>query len=67
MLKMFITFYKPSTAYLVDTHQRYKSFISQIASIRFELSSSNAEKLCVSNFKIADYFFKLWVTTLSAV
>jgi len=43
----------------VDKDQRFKSFISQMTSIRLELSSSNADKLCVSNFQIADYFFKL--------
>jgi len=32
----------------VGTHQRFKSFISQTTSIRLQLSSSNAEKSCVS-------------------
>jgi len=32
----------------VDTHQRFKSFISQRTSIRLELSSNSAEKSCVS-------------------
>jgi len=34
-------------------------FISQTTFIRLEVSSSNTEKLWVSNFKIAVYFFKL--------
>jgi len=38
-----------------------------MTSIRLEHSSSNAEKSFVSNFKIADYFFKLQVTMFSAV
>jgi len=40
----------------VDEHQRFKSFISQTTSIRFEHSSSNAENSFVNNFKIAEYF-----------
>jgi len=51
MFKMFVTFNKLSTVYLVDERQRFKSFVSQTTSIRLELSSSNAEKSCVSNFK----------------
>jgi len=35
IFRMFVT---------VDKHQRFKSFISQTTSARFELSSSNAEK-----------------------
>jgi len=52
---------------IVNKHQRFKSFISQTTSIRLEHSSSKAEKLFVSKFKIADYFFKLQVITFSAV
>ena len=48
MFKMFVT---------VEKHQRFKSFISQTTSIRFEHSSSDAEKTFASSFKIADYFF----------
>ena len=48
MFKIFVT---------VEKHQRFKSFISQTTSVRLEHSSSNAENLFVSNFKIADYFF----------
>jgi len=51
----------------VDKHQRFKSLISETTSIRPELSSSNAEKPRVNNFKIADYFFKLRVAMFSAV
>jgi len=47
MFKIFVT---------VDTHQRFKSFIGQTTSIRLEHSSSNAENLFVSNFKISYYF-----------
>ena len=53
MFKIFVT---------ADKNQGFKSFLSQTTSIRFEHSSSNAEKSFVSNFKIADYFFKLRVT-----
>jgi len=56
MFKMFVT---------VGKYQRSKLFISQATSIRLEISSSNAEKSFVSDFKIADYFLKLWVTTFS--
>ena len=48
MFKIFVT---------VDKHQRFKSFISETTSIKLEYLSNNAENLCVSNFKIADYFF----------
>jgi len=41
MFKLFFT---------VDKHRRFKSFISQTASIRLENSSSNAEKSFVSHF-----------------
>jgi len=50
----------------VDKHQHFKSFISQTTFIRLELSSSNDEKPCGGNFKIANYFFKLRVTMFSA-
>jgi len=53
MFKTFVT---------VDTHQLFKSFISQTTSIRLEHSSSNAENSFVNNFKNADYFFQLRVT-----
>jgi len=45
MFKIYVT---------VDKHQRFKSFISQTTSIRYEHSSSNAENSFVINFKIAD-------------
>jgi len=48
MLKIFVT---------VDKHQCFKSFISETTSIRLEHLPNNAENSCVSNFKIADYFF----------
>jgi len=51
MFKMFVTFNKLSTVYLVDERQRSKSFVTQTTSIRLGLSSSNAEKSCVSSFK----------------
>jgi len=51
---MFVTF---------DKHQRFKFFIIQTkrrpSGLNFQLSSSEAEKPCVRNLKIADYFFKL--------
>jgi len=50
-----------------NKHQHFKSFNSQTTSIRVELSSSTAEKSCVSNFKIADYFFKLGYDVFSSV
>jgi len=58
LFKIFVT---------VDKHQRFKSFISQITSIRLEHPYSNAEKSFVSNFEIADSFIKLWVMMFSAV
>ena len=48
MFKIFVT---------VNKHQHFKSFTSQMTSIRLEHSSCNAEWSFVSNFKIADYFF----------
>jgi len=47
--------------------QRFKPFISQMTSTSLELSSNNAEKSCVSNFEIGNYFFKQRVTMFSAV
>jgi len=38
-----------------------------MTSIRLEHSSSNTEKSLVSNFKIADYFFKLGYDVFSFV
>jgi len=45
-LKCFIT---------ADKHHRFKYFISQTTSIRFEHLSSNAKKSFVSHFKIGNY------------
>ena len=50
MVKIFVT---------VDKHQRFKSFLSETPSIRFEHSSIKGENLFFSNFKIADSFFQL--------
>jgi len=52
----------------VDTHQRFKYFISQTTSIRLELSSSN-EKSCVSTVisKELTISSKLQVTMFSAL
>ena len=52
----------------VDTHQRFKSFISQTTSIRLELSSSHTEKSCVSTVisKVLTTSSKLLVTMFSA-
>ena len=66
MLKICITFYKLSTAYLVDKRQRFKYFISQATSARLKFSSSSAEKSCAGNFKMDDYFFNMRVTMFSA-
>jgi len=53
----------------VDTHQRFKSFISQTTSIRLEVSSSNAEKSCVSTVisKMLAISSKLRVRMFSAL
>jgi len=41
----------------VDKDQHFKSFISQMASIRLEYSSRHAENSLVNNFQSADHFF----------
>jgi len=49
----------------VDKHQRFKHLISQTTS-GLNLRPATL-KLFVSKFKIAEYFFKMWVTMFSAV
>jgi len=58
--------YKLSTVSLLDKRQPFKSCQSNDIYTGLELSSSNAEKTFVGNFKIAYYFFKFWVTMFSA-